>query len=48
VQGRTELDTLDRDAIGRARHAFEDALREAPDYMPAKLGFAMACGLAFE
>jgi len=48
VQGRTDLDTLDRHAIGRARSAFEDALRRAPDYAPAHVGLAMACGLAFE
>jgi DNA-binding winged helix-turn-helix (wHTH) protein/Tfp pilus assembly protein PilF len=48
VQGRVELDTLDRDAIQRARHAFEEALREAPSYTPAHIGLAMACGLAFD
>ncbi len=48
VQGQTELDTLDRAAIGRARKAFEQAILEAPDYAPAHMGLAMACGLAFE
>jgi DNA-binding winged helix-turn-helix (wHTH) protein/Flp pilus assembly protein TadD len=48
VQGRTELGTLDRDAIHRARRAFDDAQREAPDYAPAHVGLAMACGLAFQ
>jgi DNA-binding winged helix-turn-helix (wHTH) protein len=48
VQGRAELDTLGRDAIPRVRRAFEDALRQAPDYAPAHIGLAMACGLAFE
>jgi DNA-binding winged helix-turn-helix (wHTH) protein/Tfp pilus assembly protein PilF len=48
VQGQTELDTLDRDAIARARRAFEDALRDAPEYGPVHVGLAMTCGLAFE
>ena len=48
VQGRTELDTLDTNAIQRARRAFDDALRLAPDYADAHVGVAMACGLAFE
>lgn len=48
VQGETELDTLNRDAIERARQAFETALRDAPEYAPAHFGLAMACGLAFE
>jgi DNA-binding winged helix-turn-helix (wHTH) protein len=48
VQGRTELDTLDVEAIHRAQRAFEDALRLAPDYADAHVGLAMACGLAFE
>lgn len=48
VQGRTQLDTLDREAIRRARAAFEDALRLAPDYAPGHLGLSMACGLTFE
>jgi DNA-binding winged helix-turn-helix (wHTH) protein len=48
VQGQADLDTLDRDAILRARRAFEDALRAAPDYAPAHVGLANACSLAFE
>src|SRR5881628_2377924 len=48
VQGRSELDRLDRDALRRARHAFDDALRQAPGYAPAHVGLAMACGLEFE
>lgn len=48
VQGRTELDTLDAEAIQRARCAFEDAVRLAPEYADAHVGLAMACGLAFE
>src|SRR5262249_22214453 len=48
VQGQADLDTLDRDAILRARRAFEDVLRAAPDYALAHVGLANACGLAFE
>jgi len=48
VRGESELDTLDRDAIARAQHAFEEALRDAPGYAQAHVGLAMACGLAFE
>ena len=48
VQGRTNLDTLDRKALAEARGEFEAALRLAPDYTPARVGLAMACGLAYE
>ena len=48
VQGRTELDTLDRDAIRRVRQEFEDALQQVPDYAPAHVNLAMAHALAFE
>ena len=48
LQGQADLNTLDRAAILRARRAFEDVLRAAPDYAPAHLGLANACGLAFE
>lgn len=48
VQGQADLDTLDRDASRRARRAFEDVLRAAPDYAPAHVGLANACGFAFE
>jgi DNA-binding winged helix-turn-helix (wHTH) protein len=48
VQGQADLDTLDRDAILRARRAFEDVLHAAPDYAPAHVGLANAGGLAFE
>ena len=47
-KGQADLDTLDRDAIVRARRAFEDVLRATPDYVPAHLGLANACALAFE
>ncbi len=48
VEGRAALETLDRDAVSRARQAFEAALRTAPDYAAAHIGMANACVLAFE
>ena len=48
VQGEDDLDTLDRDAIQRARRTFEDVVRAAPDYAPAHIGLANACAYAFE
>jgi DNA-binding winged helix-turn-helix (wHTH) protein len=48
MEGQAQLDTLDRDAIQHARHAFEHALRQAPGYARAHVGLGMACGLAFE
>jgi DNA-binding winged helix-turn-helix (wHTH) protein len=48
VQGRADLYTLNRDAIRRARRAFEAALRLDPDYGRAHVGLANACALAFE
>ena len=45
VQGEDDLDTLDRDAIQRARRTFEDVLRAAPDYAAAHIGLANACGM---
>jgi DNA-binding winged helix-turn-helix (wHTH) protein len=48
VQAEDDLDTLDRDAVRRARRTFEDVLRAAPDYAPAHIGLASACAYAFE
>ncbi len=48
VRGEADLNTLDRDAIVRARRAFEDVLRADPNYAPAHVGLASACSLAFE
>jgi DNA-binding winged helix-turn-helix (wHTH) protein len=48
VQGRADLRTLNRDAIRRARTAFQEALRLDPDYAPAHVGLANACALTFE
>ena len=47
-KGQADLDTLDRDAIVRARRAFEEVLRADPGYAPAHLGLAIASALAFE
>jgi Tfp pilus assembly protein PilF len=43
VQGEDDLDTLDRDAIQRARRRFEEVLRAAPDYAAAHIALANAC-----
>ena len=48
VEGRAALETLDRDAVVRAREAFAQALRAEPDYPAAHVGMANACILAFE
>jgi DNA-binding winged helix-turn-helix (wHTH) protein len=48
VEGRAELETLDRDAVVRARSAFEQAVKAQPDYPAAHIGLANACILGFE
>jgi DNA-binding winged helix-turn-helix (wHTH) protein len=48
VRGQSAIDTLDLHAIRRSQCAFEEVLRDAPEYTLAKVGLAMACGLAFE
>jgi DNA-binding winged helix-turn-helix (wHTH) protein len=48
VQGRTALETLERDAVEGARAAFARAVKEVPDYAPAHLGLANACLMHFE
>jgi DNA-binding winged helix-turn-helix (wHTH) protein len=48
VEGRAELETLDRDAVARARNAFAQALGTQPDYSAAHIGMANACILGFE
>src|SRR5262245_53244437 len=48
VDGRAALETLDRDAITRAREAFAEALRAEPDHPSAHIGMANACVLGFE
>jgi DNA-binding winged helix-turn-helix (wHTH) protein len=48
VDGRAALETLDREAVGRAIITFDQMTREAPDYAPAHLGLANALALANE
>ena len=48
VQGRAALETLERDAVERARETFGRAVVDVPDYAPAHLGFANACLMHFE
>ena len=48
VEGRAALETLDCYAVARARHAFDSALRAAPDLPAAHVGMANACALTFE
>jgi DNA-binding winged helix-turn-helix (wHTH) protein len=48
VEGRAALETLDRDAVTRARQAFAQALSAEPDYPAAHVGMANACALCFE
>jgi DNA-binding winged helix-turn-helix (wHTH) protein len=48
VEGRAALETLDRDAVARARAAFAEALRGEPDDAAAHIGMANACALSFE
>jgi tetratricopeptide (TPR) repeat protein len=48
LEGRAALETLDREAVARARAAFTQALNAEPDYAAAHVGMANACILAFE
>jgi len=48
LEGRAALETLERDAVERAMHAFEEVVTKAPDYMSAHLGLANACVMHFE
>lgn len=48
LEGRAAIETLERDAVTRARAAFGAALAESPDYAPGHLGLANALALAFE
>ena len=48
IDGRAALETLDRDAVVRARDAFEQALRASPDLAPAHIGIANASVMLFE
>ena len=48
IEGRAALETLERDAILRARRVFEEALRSAADQATAHVGLANACVMQFE
>ncbi len=48
LEGRAALETLERAAVERAMHAFEEVVATAPDYMSAHLGLANACVMHFE
>ena len=48
IDGRAALETLDRDAVLRARDAFEHALGASPDLVPAHVGIANASVMLFE
>lgn len=48
VEGRAALETLMIPAVVRARQAFEEALRQAPDHPAAHVGLANALTLLFE
>jgi DNA-binding winged helix-turn-helix (wHTH) protein len=48
LEGRTALETLERDAVERAARAFEMVVAQAPDYASAHLGLAHACVMRFE
>ncbi len=48
IEGRTALETLERDQILRARAVFEDVLTHASDQAPAHVGLANACAMQFE
>ena len=48
VDGRAALETLDRDAVLRARDAFEQALGVSPDLVSAHVGIANASVMLFE
>jgi DNA-binding winged helix-turn-helix (wHTH) protein len=48
VEGRAALESLERDAIRRAREVFEGALGTLPELASAHIGLANACVLQFE
>jgi DNA-binding winged helix-turn-helix (wHTH) protein len=48
IEGRTALETLERDQIVPARDVFESVLRGAPDQASAHVGLANACLMQFE
>ena len=48
IEGRTALETFDRDAIIRAQDVFERIVAGSPDYAPGHVGLANAYSLRFE
>lgn len=48
IEGRTALESFERDAVGRAQAVFEGILAGTPDYGPAHVGLANAYALRFE
>jgi DNA-binding winged helix-turn-helix (wHTH) protein len=48
IEGRAALETLHLDQVARARVAFEEAVRSAPQHAPAHVGLANAAVMQFE
>ncbi len=48
LEGRAAIETLEHDAVLRARAAFEEVLTASPDYAPGHVGLANAHALLFE
>jgi DNA-binding winged helix-turn-helix (wHTH) protein len=48
VDGNSALETLDLDELVFARDMFQDAVADAPDYAPARVGLANALVLMYE
>jgi DNA-binding winged helix-turn-helix (wHTH) protein len=48
VEGRAALETLERDAVTRARAVLEEVVRASPDHAPARVGLANALALSVE
>ena len=48
VEGRAALETLEPEAVARARNVFEDVLRTSADHAPAHVGLANALALQLE
>lgn len=48
IEGRAQLETLDRDAVVRTAAVFADIVAAAPHHAPAHIGLANALALRFE
>ena len=48
VEGRTALESLERDAVLRAQQVFASVVARDPEYAPAHRGLANACVMHFE